>query len=271
MRKVAALAAVWLIVVAAGPGQTQDLPANETFLREAREVATRSQERWHRYQYRERSTELHLNPFGRMGTGATRVFEVRPSANPKLTYRRMIEYNGAPVSRAELDRYDAEYRARAERLARGNDSPDQRHNDDLLAEKRARMIVDDVVNTLQFDVARREFRDGRPMIVVTFAAKPNAHPASREGQLTKVFRGEILVDEATREIFGVTGVAMDDVTFGGFIAKVYEGTEAVVERREVLPGIWMPTRVTLKGDIRALFRRARIDHIVEWFDYRPMP
>lgn len=271
LAKVASIVALSIIVVAAGPRQTPDLPPRDTFLREAREVATRSQENWHRYQYMERSTELRLNPFGRMGTGGTRVFEVRPAANPKLIYRRMIERNGVPVSPADLDRQDAEYRARARHLTQGDRTADARHNDDLLAQQRARMIVDDVVNTLQFDIARREFRNGRPMIAVAFAAKPNGHPTSKEGQLTSVFRGEILVDEATREISDVTGVATDDVAFGGFIAKVYEGTAVTAERREVLPGVWMPTRLTLKGDVRALFRRARIDHIVEWFDYQPMP
>jgi hypothetical protein len=33
----------------------------------------------------------------------------------------------------------------------------------------------------------------------------------------------------------------------------------------------MPTKLTLTGEFRALFRRARIDHVVEWFDYRKSP
>ena len=67
------------------------------------------------------------------------------------------------------------------------------------------------------------------------------------------------------------GVAGDDVSFGGFVAKVYEGTKAVVVRQEIEPGVWMPTRLTLTGDVRALFRRAKLDHVVEWFDYRRVP
>jgi hypothetical protein len=62
--------------------------------------------------------------------------------------------------------------------------------------------------------------------------------------------------------------AVDDVSFGGFIAKVYKGTNAIVKRQEIAPGVWMPTRLSLSGDVRALFRRAKIDHVVEWFDYR---
>jgi hypothetical protein len=266
------LAVLLLAGSALGAGQAPALPPRDTFLREVREAMARSQEAWHRYTYKERRTDLHLNPFGRMGTGDTRVMEVRPSPNPRLTYRRLIELNGVTMSKPGLDRQDAEYAERVRRIANdGADSSERRRNDDLLARKRAQMIVEDVVAALQFDITRREFRDGKPVIVVSFRARPDARPVTREGQLCKAFRGDIWVDEASREITEVRGVAMDDVTFGGFVAKIYEGMESAVERREVQPGVWMPTRLTLRGEVRAIFRKARIDHAVEWFDYRPEP
>ena len=262
------------LVAAHGAGQSPDLPQRETFLREVREAATSSQQLWHRYTYKERRTDLHLNPFGRMGMGGTRVTEVRPSADPRLTYRRVIERNSAPVSRFELDRQDAEYRARVAEVARETadaDAEERRQQDELLARRRAQMVIDDVVKTLQFDLVRREIRDGRPAIVISFARRPEARPSTREGRLASVFAGHLWVDEATRELMYIEGVARDDVSFGGFIAKVYEGTKAVVVRQEIEPGVWMPTKLTLTGDVRALFRRAKIDHIIEWFEYRHTP
>jgi hypothetical protein len=256
-------------LAAAASAQPQDLPPRDSFLREAREVLSRSQQVWHLYSYKERRTDLHLNPFGRMGTGGRRVTEVRPSADPRRTYRRVIERNGVAVPQAELDRQDAEYRARVARIASEDASDADRANaDDLLARRRAEMVVTDVVNTLQFDLVRRDIRNGRPAIVVSFAARPNARPTTREGRAARVFKGEIWIDEASREVIDVAAVAIDDVTFGGFVGKIYEGTQASIERREIEPGVWMPTRLTLKGDVRALFRKARIDHVVEWFDYR---
>jgi hypothetical protein len=68
----------------------------------------------------------------------------------------------------------------------------------------------------------------------------------------------------------VDAVAVDDVSFGGFIAKLYEGTRALVDRREIDHGVWMPTRVKLSGDVRALFRKAKVEYLVEWFDYKRM-
>jgi len=129
-----AAAAVASIVLAAA-GQAPELPPRDSFLREAREALTRSQEAWHRYAYKERRTELHLNPFGRMGTGGMRVFEVRPSPNPKLTYRRLIERNGVQVSRPELDRQDAEYAARVRDIANDDDDDAAEANERRLGEE----------------------------------------------------------------------------------------------------------------------------------------
>ena len=159
---------------------------------------------------------------------------------------------------------------RIARLAREDASADAQR-DDQLARQRAQMVIDDVVNTLQFDVVRREFIGGKPTIVVSFAPKPNARPATREGRLAKVFKGSLFIDEASRELTHLNAVATDDVSFGGFVAKVYEGTAAFVGRQQIEPGVWMPTRLTLTGEFRALFRRARIEHVVEWFDYRMSP
>ena len=264
-RKLAAIVVISVALTGLGSGQSADLPPREAFLREAREVLARSQEEWHRYAYKERRTDLHLNPFGRMGTGVTRVFEVRPAVNPRFTYRREIERNGVSVPQSELDRQDAEYRERVSRARVDQDGDDQ------LARKRARMMIDDVVNTMQFDLVRREFHNGKPLIVVSFAAAPNARPLTREGRIAKAFQGNVWVEEGSREITAMKAVAVDDVSFGGFIGKIYKGTEAVIERREIERGVWMPTRLRLTGDIRALFRKAHIDFDVEWFDYRRLP
>jgi hypothetical protein len=257
---------VWLAGSALGAGQTAELPDRDAFLRDAREALARSQQLWHRYSYKERRTDLHLNPFGRMGTGDTRILEVRPSADPRLTYRRLIERNGVAVSQAELDRQDREYQQRVARIER-----DGAGSDDLLAKRRAQMMLDDVVKTLRFDLVRRESYEGRPAIVVAFAAAPGARPVTREGRIARVFKGQIWIDEASREVMHLRAIAIDDVSFGGFIAKIYQGMEAVVDRRAIEPDVWMPVRLKLSGDVRALFRKAKIEHLVEWFDYRSMP
>src|SRR5688500_12353476 len=91
-----ALILAFAALAAHGLAQNSKLPDQDAFLRQSREALARSQQLWHRYAYKERRTDLHMNPFGRMGTGGTRVLEVRPSADVRLTYRREIERNGLP-------------------------------------------------------------------------------------------------------------------------------------------------------------------------------
>ncbi len=263
----------WLSGAVLAAAQPADLPDRDTFLRGAREALARSQQVWHRYAYTERRTDLHMNPFGRMGTGDTRVLEVRPSADPRLTYRRVIERNGVPVSKAELDRQDREYQERSARIEResAGGTARARDGDDLLARRRAQHTLDDVLKTLRFELVRREPYNGRPAIVVAFAAAPDARPVTREGRIARVFKGQVWIDEASREVMHVAAVATDDVSFGGFIAKIYEGMEAVVDRQAIEPDVWMPVRLKLSGGVRALFRKANIEYLVEWSDYRSLP
>jgi hypothetical protein len=266
----ARLSVVAVLFAVRASGQSGDLPDRDTFLRETREALARSQRLWHLYSYKERRTDVHMNPFGRMGTGDTHLFEVRPSPNPQLTYRRELERNGVPVPAAELERQDAEYRERVARIERRHreDEAERARRDEAQARARAQRMLDDVIGTLQFDLVRREMRDGQPAIVVSFAARPNARPTTREGRIAQVFKGLVWIDERSREVRHMQATAVDDVSFGGFLAKMYAGTEAVVDRKEVEPGVWMPTRLSLSGGVRALFRRARIDYVLEWFDYR---
>jgi hypothetical protein len=251
------------------------LPDPQAFLQEVRENLSRSQRLAHTYAYKERRADFHINPFGRMGKGDTRVTQVYPAPNPQLTHRRIIERNGEPVTAEDLARQDAEYRLNAEpvlrRLARENTEDRlERERDEALARRRAEMMIADVVDTLKFEVLRREVRSGVPAIVVGFAARPEARPNTRQGRVAKVFRGRVWIHEGAREVMHVEAVATDDVSFGGFVAKLYEGTEASLDRHEIDPGIWMPTRMQLGGEVRALFRKTKLDILVEWFDYQKM-
>jgi hypothetical protein len=256
-------------------GQSAPMPDSARFLREAREQLARSQEVWHQYVYKERRTDVQINPFGKMGVTGTRVLEIYRPANPALGYRHVIERNGVAVPHHEIERMRTDYRARLQAELRGNGEAaevrQKREREDLLARRRAQMVIADVLDTMKFEVVRRETRHGVPAIVVGFSAKPDARPTTRQGRIATVLKGEAWVHEASREVMSVEAVAVDDVSFGGFIAKLYEGTRAAIERKEIEPGVWMPIHVKLTGDIRALFRKATIDYVVDWYDYRRVP
>jgi hypothetical protein len=112
--------------------------------------------------------------------------------------------------------------------------------------------------------------DGRGVVVVTFEPRPDARPETREGRLARVFRGTILVDEQAREVVRVDATAIDDISFGfGLVARLNEGSTVTLLREPVDESTWLPTSLRFHGDGRALlFRRLRVNHVIEWFDYR---
>ena len=248
-RLIGAPAALVLLCLAATPmAQRRPLPEAGAFLSATRENLARANQVQHRYAYKERRTELHTNPFGRLGTGEVRVYEVTPGPDRSVYFRRLLERDGAPVEDSEPERQ--------ERKMRSGRSP-----------------VDDVAAVLDYTLDRRESLNGRDAIVVRFMPKPDADPETREGNMAKAFEGEIWVDEQAREVRRVEATAIDGISYGfGIIARLNKGATVTLVREPVDGDIWLPTSIEFTGDGRALlFRKIDIDHRIEWFDYELMP
>jgi hypothetical protein len=279
----AALAFVFIVdsVVApqSGPisgGQAATIPNPEMFYRQVRDNLARAQQASRLYSYKERRSDLHTNLFGKMGTDGSNVFQVYPSLNPQLTYRQLIERNGRPVSAEELARQDREYRTKVAELQRRRTREDEddrkrREQDEALTRRRAQLMIDDVVDALQFRIGRRETYEGQPAVVVTFAPKAKWTPKTREGRIAQHFVGTVWVHETLKEVMRVEAKAIDDISFGFLVAKLNEGTTASLTRRPLEHDLWMPTNLRLTGEGRAiLFRRVTVNYAVEWFDYQKM-
>jgi hypothetical protein len=243
------MAVAGVVVFAATPiasRQSEPLPDPEPFYAAARANMERAQIAQRDFAYRERRTELHLNPFGRMGSGGTVVYEVTPLADGG-TERRLLERDGKPVEDAAVER-------RAPRARRGS----------------RRSAVEDTVGVLRFTIDRRHMLGGHPTIAVRFEPKPGAAAETREGGLARRFAGTIFVDEAVKEVVRVEATAIEDLTYGfGMVARLGKGTSVTLTRARVEPDLWLPTSIRFSGQGRALlFRRLDIDQVIEWSNYR---
>jgi hypothetical protein len=219
------------------------LPEEQPFFAETQKNLSRSNQVQYRYAYKERRTELHMNPFGRLGTGEVRLYEITPGSRDREYFRRLLERAGKPVADSTPERQER-------RPTTGRS-------------------LDDVVATLRFKIARRESLNGRSTIVVEFEPRPDARPQTRQGNIAKVLKGAIWVDEAAREVVRAEATAIDSVSFGGFIARLNEGAVVTLMRERIDDGVWLPTSIRMKGNGRALLVRSiNIDYFIEWFDYR---
>lgn len=249
LRILAAAHAAATLLGASTWAQQAPLPDAASFYAATKENLARSQREAGRFAYVERRTELHTNPFGRLGSGGVSAFEVIPSADGRSITRRLIERDGMAVTGEPAVRRDV----RERRPGTGE-----------------RSAVEDAASALDFVIDRRESLDGRSMIVVRFTPKAGARPQTRQGNLARQFAGWIWVDEAAREVVRVEATAMGDLTLGfGLIARLQKGASATVRRQRVDGETWLPTSLRLTGSGRAmLLRRLTIDHAIEWDRYR---
>jgi hypothetical protein len=236
--------------VAAPAGQPAPLPDPEAFFAATRDNLARAGQLQDRFAYKERRTELHMNPFGRLGTGGVRVQQVTPlPGQPGVFERRLLERDGKPVPDSKPERFERRRRPQG------------------------RSSIDDAASALTFTIDRRERIDGRDVIVVRFAPKPGAKPQTREGRLATVLEGAVWIDEAAHEVMRAEATAIDDVSYGfGMIAKLKKGASMSLTRAPVASQIWLPTSVRFSGEGTAmLFRKLTVKHVIEWFDYSSPP
>ncbi len=267
-----------LLVLSAGLAaqSSAPLPDQEHFFAEARRRLASNDLIQSRYSFRERTTELRLNPFGRtMGTGPVNVYEYYPHPNEALSYRRLVERGGRALTRAELQKQDDEYREKlaswqrqvaregaTARLARLREAEEAKRRDQALA--------DEALSMFDFRIAGRDTWEGEPAIIVTFRPKPDASARSREGRLARVFAGRAWIHEFEFELMRVEATATDDVSFwGGMVGRLYKGLGATFTRRRI-DGAWLPVETRFKGTGRALLlRKLDIDFARDYYDYRP--
>ena len=241
------LAVAVVLLQSPSTGDVRPLPEPTAFFEAVRQNLSRSQDDQKLFAYKERRTDLNLNPFGRLGTGGVRVTEVTPVENGTAVMIRLVERDGKSVTDS------APVRRPVRTSARG------------------RRVVDDVASTLDVSISHRDHLDGRDAIVAVFKAKRDAKPQTREGRLARNFAGEIWIDELTREVSRIDAKAIEDVAFGygGMLARLDKGATVRLRRELVQGNLWLPVSMRFDGEGRALLlRKLTINFAVDWFDYR---
>jgi hypothetical protein len=262
----------------AGPSldvQERPLPDADRFLAEARQRLASNGLLQSRFTFRERITDVRLNPFGRMGTGPIEVFEVYPVQGSEMTYRRLVERGGYPLPPAEIREQDRKFLGRYEawrrQLAReGKNEREARLRKETEAQAKERGQAAEILDLFVFTLAGRDTIAGQPAIIVSFKPKPGARPQSREARIASSFVGRAWLHEDEYQVIQVEAQAFEDAVIGwGVVARLHKGATASLTR-EKIGDAWLPRRTHFNGDGRALlFRRATFHFTREYSDYRP--
>ena len=238
-----AIAITGVVVVAQAMPDTQlpmdhsiaVVPDAPAFLAAAQENLVRAQQAAYQFSYQERRTRFRTNPLGTLGPDGTELYHVYPSANRRLTYRRLLERDGIPVS--DLAKQDREQQARTAEVLRRRDKQSdddrrQKAEDEALARRRAQAMIDDVVAALQLTVGGRTTYDGAPAITVAFVGNRTFRPATREGKIAQKLEGTVWIHSELNEVMHAEAKAIDEISFGfGIVARISKGATGWLTRR----------------------------------------
>lgn len=249
--------------------QERPLPDVAALLEQTREHLREDWRLDHHYTYTERRTEYTRGTDGREQVKSVKVFEVAPSPEGRVD-RRLVEMNGRRLSAEELERNDRE---RQKRIAdRQNETPAERQRRAKREADRRReeqATWDDLGRVYDFTIAGREHLDGRPLVVLDFKPKPDAQPASSNGERMTKVKGRAWIDEDEHQVVRVDAQVLDDISIGwGLIGKLYAGANASYVRHKVNGELWLPRQLSFAASGRALVKRFALHQVIEYFNYR---
>ena len=300
MRRLAPSGLVFLLAVAGGvraqappphgtqaPPRTQDsakgpahpnpperpLPDPKAFLAQAMAHLRSNDLLRSQYTYQERETRYSYDSAGRVTKTQLRVYEVHPSAEPELTYRRLVSENGVPTTdaakrEAEQRRKQSEWLARRQR--EGLNAREARLRREAEEDRKEQAVVDELTSIYDFRMRGRELVDGRPSIVFSLEPRPAYSPRTPQGRILKSFRGRAWVDEQEYELVRLKTEVLETVGVRfSFIVRLLKGSRGHIERRKVDGVTWLPTYSRFTGSGRVFFVvRIDLDQVSEFFAYR---
>jgi hypothetical protein len=169
----------------------------------------------------------------------------------------------------------AAYRAELEKLERSlawaaEDGRAQRDAYDRIAKKQKDRaeLIEATRSAFLYTFVGCEPRGDRMLSKYRMDPNPAYKPTSRATSIFAKVRGYAWIDEGASQLARVEVEVTDDVSIGGFLAKVYKGSHFMQERYEMAPGLWLPSYSQYDFDGRRLFVSFSIHERTFYTQYR---
>ena len=167
------------------------------------------------------------------------------------------------------------YRAELEKLERSlawaaEEGRAQRDAYDKIAKKRKDRteLIDATRSAFLYIFVAREPRGDRMLSKYRMEPNPAYKPTSRSTAIFAKVRGYAWIDEEAGQLARVEVEVTDDISIGGFLAKIYKGSHFMQERYEMAPGLWLPSYSQYDFDGRRLFVSFSIHERTFYTQYR---
>jgi hypothetical protein len=167
------------------------------------------------------------------------------------------------------------YRAELEKLERSliwasEDGRAQRDSYEKIAKKQKDRaeLIDATRTAFLYTFVAREPRTDRMLSKYHMEPNPAYKATTRATAIFAKVKGYVWIDEAAGELARVEVEVTDDISIGGFLAKVYKGSHLMQERYEMAPGLWLPSYSQYDFDGRRLFVSFSVHERTFYTQYR---
>ena len=187
------------------------------------------------------------------GTGIDRI-PVGPDGKPvdEVAYRTELEKLERALSWAAED-------GRAQREAYEKIARKQKERADLIDATRQAFL---------YTFVEDQVFGGRMLAKYHLVPNPAYKPTSRATAIFAKVRGHLWIDEEAGQLARLEIEVTDDISIGGFLAKIYKGSHFVQERFEMAPGVWLPSYAQYDFDGRKFFVSFAIHERTLYSQYR---
>jgi len=210
------------------------------------------------YTYRRTSVTEELASDGSVRERETREFDVYHLDAGR--FQRLISRNDKPLTEKESKEEDERFKKFMTRKPRERTTRDRQEE-----------VFNDILNAYDFKILKREMRNSRPTLVMSFKPKKEAKLKSMVAR--RIFpktEGTAWVDEEDAQLTRIDVYFIDDVKLGfGILASIRKDTRMVREWQKLNNEIWVQSRNESRVKARVLlakgYNRRRID---DYTDYK---
>jgi hypothetical protein len=266
---------LWCQSTPSAQAPAKPLPELNSFLQGIRKNLHSDRLLLSRYTYIEKDADRHVDKEGQVRKTEEAVYEVYPSVEERLTYRRLISKNGNPVKAEELEEKDREHdRLIQEKNGRlkvdGDSTWAKRLTRQAEAKREEERTIDELFRLYDITLVGRKTVEGQIAIALAFQPQSNYRAQTREGKILEKIAGRAWFGEQDYQLIRVEAELIDNVSIGlGMLARFNKGAKAVLQRRRINDEIWLPAESHFSGTARfLLFKGLRIDASSEYSDYK---
>lgn len=237
-------------------------------LRYAQDREVENEKRLRDYTYIEREEERKLDGNGQVKKVETRTHEVLEVYGEPV--ERLIAKDDKPLSEEEAKKEEEKIQKIMDK--RKNESESDRRKRLEKEEKEReedRKFVLEIADAFNFRLVGSETLDGRDTWVIEGEPRPGYHAKDRGTKMLTKFKGRVWIDKAEGQWVKLDITAIDNISFGWFLARVHGGAHIMAEQTKVNDEVWLPKHVAAQVDVRLALVKNYNEDIDETFhDYK---